>query len=150
MGILILPGRVCIAALIIPSREWVGFFPAQDFLRFVLYKPRSEDTRRAGGKAEVLKPFGEFNVLWLLSALAAENSRGFPRISGFGSTCPWELDNPTWQSSPWNEDPATSRHGNTPCCFPLLAVEGLKVVEIEKCKRDIKKMREEMAARSSR
>ncbi|OWK50768.1 High affinity cGMP-specific 3',5'-cyclic phosphodiesterase 9A [Lonchura striata] len=29
-------------------------------------------------------------------------------------------------------------------------LEGLKVVEIEKCKRDIKKMREEMAARSSR
>ncbi|KAF2975408.1 hypothetical protein EK904_001974 [Melospiza melodia maxima] len=28
-------------------------------------------------------------------------------------------------------------------------LEGLKVVEIEKCKRDIKKMREEMAARSS-
>ncbi|KAF4797773.1 high affinity cGMP-specific 3',5'-cyclic phosphodiesterase 9A-like protein [Turdus rufiventris] len=29
-------------------------------------------------------------------------------------------------------------------------LEGLKVVEIEKCKRDIKKMREEMAARNSR
>ncbi|EHB03607.1 High affinity cGMP-specific 3',5'-cyclic phosphodiesterase 9A [Heterocephalus glaber] len=29
-------------------------------------------------------------------------------------------------------------------------LEGLKVVEIEKCKRDIKKMREELAARSSR
>jgi high affinity cGMP-specific 3',5'-cyclic phosphodiesterase 9 len=29
-------------------------------------------------------------------------------------------------------------------------VEGLKVVEIEKCKSDIKKMREELAARNSR
>lgn len=35
-------------------------------------------------------------------------------------------------------------------CVSLSPVEGLKVVEIEKCKSDIKKMREELAARSSR
>lgn len=34
--------------------------------------------------------------------------------------------------------------------FSLAPVEGLKVVEIEKCKSDIKKMREELAARSNR
>lgn len=35
-----------------------------------------------------------------------------------------------------------------PCFF--VPVEGLKVLEVEKCKSDIKKMREELAARSSR
>lgn len=35
-------------------------------------------------------------------------------------------------------------------CFSWSPVEGLKVVEIEKCKSDIKKMREELAARSNR
>ena len=34
--------------------------------------------------------------------------------------------------------------------FLFVPVEGLKVVEIEKCKSDIKKIREELAARSSR
>lgn len=34
------------------------------------------------------------------------------------------------------------------CLFVI--VEGLKVVEIEKCKSDIKKMREELAARNNR
>ncbi|PKU36088.1 high affinity cgmp-specific 3 -cyclic phosphodiesterase 9a [Limosa lapponica baueri] len=37
-----------------------------------------------------------------------------------------------------------------PVATGQLSVEGLKVVEIEKCKSDIKKMREEMAARNSR
>ncbi|XP_043362852.1 high affinity cGMP-specific 3',5'-cyclic phosphodiesterase 9A isoform X2 [Dermochelys coriacea] len=37
-----------------------------------------------------------------------------------------------------------------PVATGQLSVEGLKVVEIEKCKSDIKKMREEMAARSTR
>lgn len=37
-----------------------------------------------------------------------------------------------------------------PICVSLSPVEGLKVVEIEKCKSDIKKMREELAARNSR
>lgn len=32
----------------------------------------------------------------------------------------------------------------------LLAVEGMKVVEIEKCRNDIKKLREEMASRNNR
>lgn len=43
---------------------------------------------------------------------------------------------------------STCLHGN-PLCL-LVPVEGLKVVEIEKCKSDIKKMRDELAARSSR
>lgn len=33
-------------------------------------------------------------------------------------------------------------------CLP--AVEGLKVVEIEKCRNDIKKLREEMVLRNNR
>lgn len=39
---------------------------------------------------------------------------------------------------------------SNPCHVSLSPVEGLKVVEIEKCKSDIKKMREELAARSNR
>ncbi|KAK2089891.1 hypothetical protein P7K49_032557 [Saguinus oedipus] len=45
-----------------------------------------------------------------------------------------------------------SGNGTEGCSGAALAtaLEGLKVVEIEKCKSDIKKMREELAARSSR
>lgn len=32
----------------------------------------------------------------------------------------------------------------------MSAVEGMKVVEIEKCRNDIKKLREEMASRNNR
>lgn len=35
-------------------------------------------------------------------------------------------------------------------CLCVCAVEGMKVVEIEKCRNDIKKLREEMASRNNR
>lgn len=35
-------------------------------------------------------------------------------------------------------------------CLCVSAVEGMKVVEIEKCRNDIKKLREEMVSRNNR
>lgn len=164
MGILILPGRVCIALLITPSGEW-GFFllrissdscsAAQEWRhqRSCLLLCRSWDVLAI----EWIK------ALWLLSALTAENPCGFPR-SPLALAAPLTCGRAQAACGSWitplAELPEVLHHGETrpcnfwpwwqPCCFPLLTVEGLKVVEIEKCKRDIKKMREEMAARSSR
>lgn len=56
MGILILLGRVCIAMLIIPSREW-GFFFCSGFPLICALQQRSEGSRGAAcccGKAEML------------------------------------------------------------------------------------------------
>lgn len=87
MGILILPGRVCIAALIIPSRER-GFVPAQDFLWFVLY------SREVKAPEELVeKPRCYSHSVNLAVSVICIGSRGFPwvsKICGFGSTCPWE------------------------------------------------------------
>lgn len=70
-----------------------------------------------------------------------------PRLRG-----PWQGPEPAF-SRDQTQSPALRGPLRVSMATPLfffVPVEGLKVVEIEKCKSDIKKMREELVARSSR